>query len=327
VPKSTPIVSEDRIYYGCDDNKLRCIDLATGQLLWSFQAKGVTSKGIMSSPAIHEGNIYFGAYNGDVYCLNTRGDLVWRAPLCERIGSSPLILPDHRSLVIGLEYQRPGIKGSLAALDLLTGDKKWEQPLTAYQHGSAEYARSLDRIVYGTNEGRLVAADAGSGETVWEFRTQGEIKYKPAIDEPADLVACASFDGGIYANRLSTGAPVFKVQTSNICYTTPLIHGGRIYCGSGDRFFYVIDAETGEIVKKIDCHGRIFSSPRAVGPHIIFGCNTGQLVELDPVTLSVAGMFQLPDSITNTVTALDHGRRIFVSTYMNDLFSLEHKLE
>ena len=65
------------------------------------------------------GRIYFGAYNGSVYCLDAKtGREVWRHPLCEWVGSSPLVLLQHGTLAIGLEYARPRAGGSVCELSL-----------------------------------------------------------------------------------------------------------------------------------------------------------------------------------------------------------------
>ena len=64
------------IYVGSDDGYLYCYDDA-GQLKWKFSA----GSPIESSPAVDKnGNIYFGADNGNVYALFSDGALQMGIP-------------------------------------------------------------------------------------------------------------------------------------------------------------------------------------------------------------------------------------------------------
>src|SRR5262249_51430978 len=107
VPKSAPLLVDDLLYFGTDNGTFWALDSATGNPVWGFKVDVKHRKGLWSSAAHHDGRVYFGAYNGNVYCLDAKsGREVWRHPLCEWIGSSPLILPHHGTLAIGLEYAR-----------------------------------------------------------------------------------------------------------------------------------------------------------------------------------------------------------------------------
>jgi len=47
------------------------------------------------------------------------------------------------------------------------------------------------------------------------------------------------------------------------------------------------------------------------------------LIELDPLSLEIKGLLQLPDAITKALAASEDGRRIYISTYMNQLYGVE----
>ena len=69
VPKSTPVIVGNSICFGTDAAAFVSLDMDTGKENWSYQAKGAMRKGIWSSAALAKGRLYFGAYNGIVYCL------------------------------------------------------------------------------------------------------------------------------------------------------------------------------------------------------------------------------------------------------------------
>jgi outer membrane protein assembly factor BamB len=165
--------------------------------------------------------------------------------------------------------------------------------------------------------------DAGTGEIVWTFATRRSVKYAPAVDEERGLVAFASFDSSIYILKAATGEKVGEFQTDDICYTTPLIAKGRVFCGSGDRHLYVVDLDTISLALKFDAKARVYSSPRLIGDSVIFGSSGGVVREMDPVSLNVTGSLTVPDAVTNAVALSTDGKRIFVATYMNEIYAFE----
>lgn len=324
VPKSAPLLVDNLLCFGIDRGWFWALDAATGNPVWVFKARIDHPKGIWSSAAHHAGRIYFGTYNGNVHCLDARtGREVWCQPACEWVGSSPLILPHHGTLAIGLEHARPRAGGSVCALSLETGDKVWERRLRVVQHGSAAHWQGGDLVIFGTNDHNVIAMKAATGELVWTFDTRRSVKYAPAVDEARGLVAFASFDCSIYVLKVETGEKVAEFKTNDICYTTPLFAHGRLFCGSGDRHLYVIDLDTMSIALKFDAHARIYCSPRLIGGAVVFGSNGGVVREMDPASLEITGKVTVPDAVTNAVAFMPDGKRVFVPTYMNEIYAFE----
>lgn len=323
VPKSTPMLLDGHLIMGLENGTMVSINAQDGTERWRYSVPLKHSKGIWSSPAHHNGRLYFGAYNGVVYCLDAyAGEEIWRNPCCEWIGSSPLIVPAHNALYIGLECERPRQKGSHAAFNLDTGERIWEYGMKEYEHGSAMYDPAADRVIFGSNDHCLIAHDAKTGQKIWQFDTDRSIKYAPALDAERRQVVAASFDGNIYIVDADTGAKKGAVKTGDICYTTPLVAHDRIYAGSGDRHLYVIDAATLELVQKIDCGARVYSSPRLLNGHVVFGTNGGRVIEMHPETLNVEGLVQLPDAIPNAIGASADGSMLYAATHMNELYGI-----
>lgn len=324
VPKSTPLVVGDYIYMGVEKAAMVCIDRHTGNTVWEFPISAGHPKGIWSSPAYHNDRIYFGAYNGVVYCLDAKtGVPVWANPSCDWVGSSPLIVPKHNLLYIGLEYQRPRAMGSNVAMNLDTGARVWEVPQKKYQHGSACYFEPLDAVIFGNADHNLTAYQAATGKLIWQCDTERSLKYPPVIDHDRNRVIGTSFDGNIYVVDAMTGGKVAAFPTDDICYTTPLVHGGKIYAGSGDKNMYIIDAETLQVIKKMNCQARVYSSPRLINGRVVFGTNGGRIIELDPQTLEIVALSQLPDAIPNAIAASDDGTFMYAATHMNELYAIK----
>lgn len=325
VPKSPPVLLGNVIYRGCDAGKLHAFDALTGKILWEFAANGTNGrKGIMSAPLLHEGRIYFGAYNGVIYCLDAAsGTEIWSQSYGEWVGASPIVVPKHGLVYFGIEYARPWAQGSIGAFALDTGVRVWEHLVKKLQHGSPAYWHGGDLILWGSADHEMVALEAGTGDVVWAFPTRRSVKYAPAIDEERGYCAFASFDTSIYVLDVRNGKKLGEWPTGEICYTTPLIHQNRLFCGSGDRNFYIIDLDRMELIKKLDMGGRVYASPQLIDGRVVFATCGGAVIEMDPQTLEITGRLQLPDAVTNAVAASDDGRRIFISTYMNHLYAFE----
>jgi eukaryotic-like serine/threonine-protein kinase len=54
------------VYVGSGDNSLYAVDARTGNKLWSF----ATGAAIISSPAVANGVVYVGSYDGKLYAFH-----------------------------------------------------------------------------------------------------------------------------------------------------------------------------------------------------------------------------------------------------------------
>jgi len=89
---STPAVVGDRIFVGGDDQKLHCVDAATGKGVWRFETGGA----VWCSPSVVDGKVVFGSRDGLLYILDAAsGREIWRQALDGRIISSPCIVDGY----------------------------------------------------------------------------------------------------------------------------------------------------------------------------------------------------------------------------------------
>lgn len=326
VPKSCPLLTKGSIVRGSDSSKLQSFNKMTGALEWEFQAiASATHKGIWSSPCIYNGKIYFGAYNGVLYCIEAEtGNLIWSEGLGEWIGASPVIVEKYNTLLIGVEYERPWSKGSLSALDIDTREKKWEYCVEKYQHGTPAYSEKENIIVWCDADHKTYGIDPCSGKILWVFETERSVKYAPCISETHGMVAFASFDTYIYILDLKTGSLLSKWQTGDLCYTTPLFVGDLLFCGSGDKFMYIFNVKEMRMIKKIYTGARVYSSPTHLNGSVIFGNSGGYITEISLANLEIAAKLKVGDAITNKILFDEADNSIYISTYMNSLYKFKH---
>ena len=70
------VISDGSAYFGsCTTNKVYSIDVADGDIRWTFFAEGP----VRFAPTVCGGKVYFGSDDGYVYCLDSKdGSLVWK---------------------------------------------------------------------------------------------------------------------------------------------------------------------------------------------------------------------------------------------------------
>jgi len=70
------VIADGSAYFGsCTTNKIYSIDIAKGQVNWTFFAEGP----VRFAPTVYDGKVYFGSDDGYVYCLEGKdGSLLWK---------------------------------------------------------------------------------------------------------------------------------------------------------------------------------------------------------------------------------------------------------
>lgn len=325
IPKSQPVIDEERLYFGSDTGMLWALNQKDGSTTWKRQI-GFAPKArhIFSSPVLHDGLLYIGAHDGTFYCFDTTdGSKRWLFAEADWIYSSPCIVLELGLVVVGLEFGWWRKKGTVVALNLRTGEKKWEYQIGAYVYASPSYSKEHGMILCGANNGTLYAIDARGGTLLWSFKTEGEIKGRVAIDDALDRVIFGSLDSHIYIVRLNDGKLMHKIAVEGGIWSDPLIHETRVYVTSLDKNLYCIDMASGAIVWKFYAHARIFASPLLAEGKIYIGSNDARLYELDPSTGKETAFFQAVERITTAATYNPKTKRFFLPTFANEIYCLK----
>lgn len=331
IPKSAPLLIGEHLYMGVDGGFFHCLKAADGSKVWTYTVLfGEAGKRIFSSPAVYEDKILFGAYDGNLYCLNRfTGKREWVFTDADWIGSSPCVDSASGIVYIGLEFGLFKKHGGVAAIDIRTGKVKWKNyTMTGLTHASPAYSKESNLVVCGCNDNYLYAFDARTGEIVWKFETQGEVKYGAVFDEKSGLTIFGSMDATVYALRSKDGTLYHKFEAQDGFYSTPALKGNLVVIGSLDKIVYCFNLVTKETEWAFETTGRIFASPLLDGESMFIGSNDGRLYELDIRTGKALATIQLTERIVNKIQIghqADGKRILYILTHTGELYRVKEK--
>jgi outer membrane protein assembly factor BamB len=95
-------------------------------------------------------------------------------------------------------------------------------------------------------------------QLLWKFKTGGDIKSSPVIND--GLVFIGSADANVYAIDLENGHKVWEYPTGDFVEATPCVVNGCVFVGSSDNFLYALDAKTGSLKFKYETDNQILGA-------------------------------------------------------------------
>lgn len=325
VPKSTPLFSDGRLYFGDDGGTFLALDTKSGERVWSYKVPfGSEGKFILSSPAIYKESVIFGAYDGNLYALDKRtGEKKWVFMEADWVGSSPCVSDDLKMVFIGLEFGLFRKRGGICGISAKTGEKIWEFRSQELTHGSPAYSKKFRSVGCGSNDGVFYMLEAKTGKLLWSFKTDGDIKYAPSFSDKHGVVVVLGFGDTVYVLNTKTGKLVSSYKMDFGGYSTPLIVGDKVICSSFDKHVHCFEILTGKLLWKYNTGARCFATPVLIEGNVYIGSNNARLFEIDPETGNVSGIFHTRERIVNKIAYDPIMEIFFIPTFANEIFALK----
>ncbi len=223
-------------------------------LRWKFTTGG----GVVSSPSVVYGRVYFGSQDKNVYCINARdSQLLWTFETGARIKSSPAV-------VNGKVYVGPD-DGNVYCLDAYNGNLIWKKDAGGYieaHFSAAVLLRSSPMVVngsvyVGSLDTNLYCLDADTGEINWIFKTKGYITSSPAVADGVVYVVSQEPDSGaLYKLDAFSGDVIWNTSIpyqvlfmgGTDLHASPTVADGMVFASSNAKEYYGINATTGKIM-------------------------------------------------------------------------------
>lgn len=233
---TTPLIHDGKLFIGDLIGKFHAFGLADGKLLWSVDAQST----INASANIVDGKILFGTDGAEVYCVSAAdGKVLWTAKTGDRVNATP-------SVGGGMTFVS-GCDAMLRGIDLQTGQEKFAAELTALAPGSAAFLK--DRVVVGTDQGRVVCISADGKKIHWTYEgveNQQMVYASPAVSAGDGVVVIGARDRRVHAIDLATGKGLWTFKTRGDVDGAAMVSDGRVYICSKDRRLYVLDLKSGQ---------------------------------------------------------------------------------
>lgn len=181
--RSTPFITQDQIIYGDDNGDICCLDYH-GHVRWRYKAK----RGILTSPLVEKGMVFFGALDTTFYALDAKsGWVIWRFRMGKGTSSSPFRIDNY--LIFGSADEH------IYCLDSSNAKEIWRFKTEHQVSGSPIVYK--DSVYCGAADGNLFCLEYRTGRLRWKFTTGGPITGAPVVNN--DVIYIGSHDHKIYA--------------------------------------------------------------------------------------------------------------------------------
>jgi outer membrane protein assembly factor BamB/tRNA A-37 threonylcarbamoyl transferase component Bud32 len=297
--------------------------------MWRFRCEDE----IRSSPAIHNGVVYIGSYDHNLYALDAdNGEFMWKYPAEGGIASSPCVYGER--VLFGSTDRL------LYAVNVDTGRISWTCPTQGSVWSSPRAA--FDHAFFGSDDCNLYAVSTHSGRVAWKFKTEGKVRSSPAIGNNTIYVGCEGGmvyavdinnqtrwryranrgitsspafneemvyvgcqDSHVYALDIRSGWPAWRQRTGGPVISSPTISENLVFVGSVDKHLYALDTDSGRIVWRYSTEGQVTSNPAVAGGAVYFGSVDGMVYSLDAKTGNLRWRFQTEGQVLSSPTVVD----------------------
>jgi outer membrane protein assembly factor BamB len=231
-------VSGDLLYVGTKGDRLFAFDVATGERMHEFKAKGE----IWSTPVIVDGTLYLTSLDGTVYALSPDlQETLWT------FDAAKSGIAGNVAVVDGVAYAG-SFDNKLYAIDAATGAMKWSIEADNWFWATPVVA---DGIVYAASlDGKVYAVRASDGSPAWDapYDAGAVIRSAPVI--AGEGLVVASRDARLHKLDLQTGqaiegTPVIIEDANTLEADLALDERERVYVVPRERVYYVYETAEG----------------------------------------------------------------------------------
>lgn len=256
--------------------------------IWAFQVEDA----VRSTPLVHEGIVYFGAYDNNVWALDGQdGSLIWKFATEGGIGSSPVYNGGH--IYIGSSDM------ALHAIDARTGVRQWLFKANGKIYSTPAAARGL--VFFGADDGKFYAIRPRqtSAREIWSYNALSPIRVTPKVTETH--VYFGTDVGEFYCLDLS-GEMRWRFETRRRVMSSPYMFENLIFIGSDDWYFYALDTDQGYPIWRHRTRGPIISSPTGDDKNVYFGSADGFIYALEALSGREVWKYEVGEAVTSSPT-------------------------
>ncbi len=241
--RSIATISDGIIYVGSGNGTLYGLDAISGKVELTVESDEKSP--VRSSPLVSNNQLYFGDWNGMVYCYDLqKRDFLWKKKTYS-----------------------------------------WEKPYGTFGGVVSEFVVNEGRLYFGARNYMLNILDLKTGEKEWTYTDpeKGWIVGDPVLFKDT-LYIGGSDNFSMYAFHPVYGQVLWKQTQEKNIYTKPILTEEWLIYTAGNGYnwrdtgsLFLLNRMNGEVINSMELPNGVFSSPILVGDKICFGCYDGKL--------------------------------------------------
>jgi outer membrane protein assembly factor BamB len=264
IGESSPAYGGGVVYIGDYGGWLNALNASDGKKLWAFKTNGE----IKSSPVVVGDKVLIGSYDEHLYCLSARnGSLQWKARTNGPVHSTPGIA-DGVAFIAGCDelFRAIRISDGKEVFNVSSGAYTGASP--ALRGGSA---------FYGTFDNEVLGVNLAERKIAWRYQhPQRKFPFYSSAAVTSQRIVLGGRDKMVHGLTLA-GAAAWTFATRARVESSPAIAGGRVFVGSNDGRFYVLNLTDGAKLWEFDAGAPLSASPAIASGRIVIGSQDGRL--------------------------------------------------
>ncbi|MBI4652289.1 PD40 domain-containing protein [Candidatus Desantisbacteria bacterium] len=241
-------------------------------------------------PAIADGKIFFGSWDGTLFVLNTlSGSEIWKTKAKKAIYSSPLF---HQERLYYSSWD-----GYLYAAQAKSGKTLWKF--------KAKDAISITPVIYdniifaGSLDGYVYAVDTRDGTELWKIETGwAGTHFPPVIDKKTNLIFIANNNSNIYALEPFTGKVKWKFATQwSGIYTDMVLIENMLFVPSFDGTLYCLEAKNGKLIWSLPLGKFFLANPPSQDEKLFLATEHGELAAVNIYNGNILWRYKIAERI------------------------------
>ncbi len=158
----SPTLRDGKVFAGMENGDVKCLDAATGALVWSYKCKDQ----VTATAMVRDDMVIIGSYDDTLRCIDAVAGtdaIRWKTNLAGSISSSATIDVAKETVYVGSN------DFNLYAINHVNGNIRWKYPTgsiiksSPVLYGNNIYFTSYDKYLY--------AVDITSGKLLWKTNT------------------------------------------------------------------------------------------------------------------------------------------------------------
>ena len=207
---------------------------------------------IASGATYRDGKIFYTNTLGEIKALDTQnGKVIWTYQTGDKIFSEPTVYQGYIYVGSTDHY--------IYCLNAQNGALVWKFK-TNYPVLATPLVTEDGWLYVGGGNGDFYAIEAQTGQYCWTFSANGYIEARATVWGNNIYIGC--WGAEFYAINRFTGELAWKYAPGLNRYLSPgacwpVVHNGKVFVQSSDKWLYCFDANSGEIIwKSLDANGR-----------------------------------------------------------------------